>query len=321
MTAVSGSTLSYSAKGNREDLSDIIYNISPEDTPFMSNAGKGKASAVLHEWQTDALAAAAANAQLEGDAITAFDAFTATVRIGNYAQISRKLVSVSETQEVVSKAGRKSELAYQRAKVSAELKRDLEFNCLQNTSTNAGSSTVARVTGSFLVFLKSNINKASDGTSPVYTTIPNATRTDGTLRTVTETFLKDVVKQAYDNGGMPTLVMVGSGVKQTFSGFAGIATKTLFHQDTVLKPGSILGAADVYVSDFGKLSIIPNRFQRSRDAFVWDPEYVRMFYLRPFKIKQLAISGDVVGNEMLVVEWGVQVDNEKSHALIADIQA
>ena len=144
MAIVSNTFLTYAAIGNREDLADRIYNISPTDTPFMANIGKGKATATLHEWQTDSLAAAAANAQLEGDDTT-FTAAVATTRLGNTCQISRKDIIVSCTQDAVNKAGRRKEMVYQMAKRAKELKRDCEFILTNNQAPVAtGNSTLAR---------------------------------------------------------------------------------------------------------------------------------------------------------------------------------
>ncbi len=179
MAIVTNTFLTYSAKGIREDLSNVITNISPEETPYMSNIGRENVSNSLFEWQTDALAAAAANAQLEGDDVSSFDAVTATVRLQNYAQISSKNVVISGTEEKVNKAGRKSELAYQIAKRGAELKRDIEFSCLNPNAAVAGDSSTARETGSLGAFLKTNTNRGTGGDDPTYTTIPTDTATDG----------------------------------------------------------------------------------------------------------------------------------------------
>jgi len=169
MSAIANTFQTYDAKGIREDLSDIIYNISPTETPFMANAGRGKASNTLFEWQTDSLANTnTSNAQLEGDDVSSFDAVSPTVRLGNYTQISRKTVVIAGTEEVVNKAGRKSELAYQLAKKGKELKRDMEAICLANQGAAAGNDTTARVTGSILAFIKTNVNLAGVSSGALY---------------------------------------------------------------------------------------------------------------------------------------------------------
>jgi hypothetical protein len=304
----------HSAIGQREDLTDIIYDISPTETPFMSSIGKTKATAVYHEWQTDSLAAATtANAAVEGaDATSA--TLAPTVRLGNYTQIIQKTVQVSGTLDTVNKAGRKSEKAYQLAKASAELKRDLETILLANQGRSAGTSTVARKLGSLLSWIKTNSDKASDGADPA--TIGVSTRTDGTQRTFTEALLKTVVAEVFDSGGSPKILMVGSAGKQKVSSFAGIAAQRYMAPGNT--PTTIIGAADVYMSDFGTMSVVPNRFMRTREALVLDPEYAALAYLRPFQTNDLAKTGDSE-NTQLLAEVTLEVKNEAAHGGIFDL--
>jgi hypothetical protein len=304
----------HTAIGQREDLTDIIYDISPTETPFMSSIGKTKATAVYHEWQTDSLAAATtANAAIEGaDATSA--TLAPTVRLGNYTQIIQKTVQVSGTLDTVNKAGRKSEKAYQLAKASAELKRDLETILLANQGRSAGTSTVARKLGSILSWIKTNSDKASDGSDPA--TIGVSTRTDGTQRTFTEALLKTVVSEVYVSGGSPKILMVGAAGKQKVSSFAGIAAQRYMAPGNT--PTTIIGAADVYMSDFGTMSVVPNRFMRTRDALVLDPEYAALAYLRPFQTNDLAKTGDSE-NTQLLAEVTLEVKNEAAHGIIADL--
>jgi hypothetical protein len=304
----------HTAIGQREDLTDIIYDISPTETPFMSSIGKTKATAVYHEWQTDSLAAATtANAAIEGaDASSA--TLSPTVRLGNYSQIIQKTVQVSGTLDTVNKAGRKSEKAYQLAKASAELKRDLETILLSNQGRSAGSSTIARKMGSLLSWIKTNSDKASDGADPA--TIGVSTRTDGTQRTFTEALLKTVVAEVFSSGGSPKILMVGAAGKQKVSSFAGIAAQRYMAPSNT--PTTIIGAADVYMSDFGTMSVVPNRFMRSRDALVLDPEYAALAYLRPFQTNDLAKTGDSE-NTQILAEVTLEVKNEAAHGIIADL--
>jgi len=315
MAIVSNTFTTYSAKGIRENLSNIIYNISPEETPFQSNIGKDSVQNTLYEWQTDALQAAATNAQLEGDDIGTYDPVTATVRMQNYCQISRKTVVLSATEEVVNKAGRKSELAYQLAKKGAELKRDMELVMVQSQIASAGSTSAARTTGSVLAFIKTNTD--TTGTDPSYTTLPNSLRTDGTVRTFTETILKNVIQKTWTSGGTPKILMTGPVNKQRVSGFAGIAA-TRYNIEGGAKPATIVGAADVYVSDFGNVTVVANRFQRERDALVLDPEYASVAYLRPFQQMELAKTGDAE-KRLLIVEYGLKITSENAHGLAADL--
>jgi hypothetical protein len=269
---------------------------------------------VYHEWQTDSLAAATtANAAIEGaDATSA--TLAPTVRLGNYTQIIQKTVQVSGTLDTVNKAGRKSEKAYQLAKASAELKRDLETILLANQGRSAGTSTVARKLGSLLSWIKTNSDKASDGADPA--TIGVSTRTDGTQRTFTEALLKTVVAEVFTSGGSPKILMVGASGKQKVSSFAGIAAQRYMAPGNT--PTTIIGAADVYMSDFGTMSVVPNRFMRTRDALVLDPEYAALAYLRPFQTNDLAKTGDSE-NTQLLAEVTLEVKNEAAHGIIADL--
>jgi hypothetical protein len=232
--------------GLREDLSDMIYNISPTDTPLMSTLAKSKATAVYHEWQTDNLSASTtANALVEGDDAVATTS-APTFRIGNYTQIVGKTVQVSGTLEAVDKAGRKSEKAYQLAKASSEIKRDIETILFANQGKAAGSSSTARKMGTMLSWLKSNTSfDATSGADP--TTAGTSTRTDGNVRTFTETILKEIIREAYINGGNPKVMYVSPIGKQKTSTFAGIAAQR--YQAPSDAPTTIIGAADVYLSD------------------------------------------------------------------------
>ena len=304
----------HTAIGQREDLTDIIYDISPTETPFMSSIGKTKATAVYHEWQTDSLAAATTgNAAIEGaDATSA--TLAPTVRLGNYTQIIQKTVQVSGTLDTVNKAGRKSEKAYQLAKASSEIKRDLETILCANQGRNAGTTTIARRMGSLLSWIKTNTDFGSGGADPA--TIGVSTRTDGTQRTFTEALLKTVVSEVFVSGGSPKILMVGAAGKQKVSSFAGIAAQRYMAPGNT--PTTIIGAADVYMSDFGTMSVVPNRFMRTRDALVLDPEYAALAYLRPFQTNDLAKTGDSE-NTQLLAEVTLEVKNEAAHGGIFDL--
>jgi hypothetical protein len=317
MAIVTNTFTTFDAKGIREDLSNIITNIAPEETPYMSNIGREAISNSLFEYQTDTLAAAAANKQIEGDDVASFDAVVATVRLQNYAQISRKTIILSATEEVVNKAGRRSELAYQIAKRSAELKRDQEFTMLNGAVAAAGSTSVARGTASLGAFIKTNVDMQTNGANPSYTTLPSSARTDGNVRTFTETILKNVIQQVWAAGGAPKILMTGPVNKQRVSGFAGIASSR-FNINGGEKPATLIGAVDLYVSDFGTVAVIANRFQRERDAWVLDPEYAKMTVLRPYQQVELAKTGDAE-KRMLLVEWGHKVLAENAHGLAADL--
>jgi hypothetical protein len=319
MTIVANTFLTFDAKGLREELSNVIYNISPEDTPFMSGAGKEDVSQTLYEWQTDALAAAiSTNAALQGDDIASFPAVTPTVRVGNYTQISRKLLVLSGTLEAVNKAGRRSEFAYQMSKRSAELKRDMEKTMLENIGAVAGNSTTAPLTATLGAWVKSNVSTGSGGGNPAYTSgVPGAARTDGTTRQYSETILKTVAQSVWAAGGTLKVHMLGPETKVLASTFTGIAANT--YNINSAKPATIIGAADVYVSNFGVLRLVPNRFQRERDGWFIDFEYVSVAYLRSFNTEPLAKTGDA-RKAMLLVEWGLKVKQEAALGLAADLK-
>jgi hypothetical protein len=307
--------------GQREDLTDVIYDISPQDTPIMSSIGKGNARAVYHEWQTDSLAAATtANAAVEGaDATDA--AVSPTTRLGNYTQIVTKTIRVSGTLESVDKAGRKSEKAYQMAKASAELKRDIETIITANQGRDAGDATNARKMGALLSWIKTNssVNGTSvTGVDP--TTIGVSTRTDGTQRTFTEQLLKDVVQEVFVSGGTPTLAVMRPALKQKISSFTGISQHRINTQGS--GDVTILAGADLYQSDFGVLQLVPDRFMRSsdREVLILDPEYAALAYLRPFSTKDLAVTGDSERSQILA-ELTLEMRNEAAHGIVADLDA
>ena len=304
----------HSAIGMREDLIDVIYDISPTETPIMSTLARTKATAVFHEWQTDSLSAAtSANAAVEGaDGVSA--TISPTTRLGNYTQIVQKVVQTSGTLEAVNKAGRRSERAYQLAKASSELKRDMETIITATQGRDAGSSSSARKLGAILSWLKTNTSKGTSGTDP--TTIGVSTRSDGATRTFTEQLLKDEVASAFDSGGNPTMLVVGSGLKQKVSSFAGIAAQRYMAPGD--QPTTIIGAADVYMSDFGTLSVVPDRFMRTRDALLIDPEYMALSYLRPFQTNDLAKTGDSEKTQLLC-EFTLEMRNEAASAIVADL--
>lgn len=318
MAIVANTFTRYSAIGMREDLSNVIYNISPEETPFVSNIRRDAISNTFTEWQVDELAAAAVNKQLEGDDISSFTAVTPTSRLGNYTQIMRKDLVISETVEAVTTAGRSSDLAYSLAKVGAELKRDIEFNVLSNTVAAAGSTTAARTTAGLPAFIRTNTSKGGgSGADPtVANGIVNVARVDGTQRAMTEAMLKSTAQKVWVEGGTPRMVLCGAHVKTVISGFAGIAG-TRFNVNGN-KPATIIGAADIYVSDWGNLEIVPGRFGRARDAFVLDPSLCALAVLRPMKTVKLARTGDAE-KRMIITELALKVDQQKGLGIVADL--
>lgn len=308
MSAITNTFTTASAVGIREDLSDIIYNIAPTDTPFMSGIKKGKAANTYFEWQIDTLASAANNKVNEGnDYASTAAAVTATTRTGNYCQISDKNGTVSGTQRAVKTAGRKDEFAYQIAKRGKELKRDIEYALTQNGSY---SSTDPRQTRGLAGWLSTNcLVGGGSGAAPSGNTAPVA----GTSRAFTESLLKSTIQSCWTAGGSPTVLMVGGALKQTVSTFTGNATRMNDADEAAL-----YAAVDVYYSDFGKLKIVPNRFQETTTAFVLDMEMWQVNYLRPFNTEELAKTGDA-DRFLLNVEYGLQSNQQAASGQIRDL--
>jgi len=310
----------FDAIGVKEDLADIIFDISPVEVPFLSNVGKKKAKQTFFEWQTDALSAAVTtNAVIEGDDTTAV-AVSPTSRVGNYTQIMKKAFTISGTLEATDRAGRAEEAAYQKAKRLKELKRDMEATLTSSQVAVAGGNTTARKTAAFDSWLVTNRNNGNGTTGDyAYSTTPITARTaatTGTIRTFTETILKDVIKQQWSSGGQTKMLMVGPVNKQIVSAFAGIAASR--NNVPGNKQASIVGAADVYVSDFGNVQVVPNRFMPEDRAYLIDPEFVSIATLRPVFSEKLAKTGDSEKYHVLT-EFGLQVDNEKAHGVARDL--
>ena len=315
MTIIANTFTSFDAKGIREELANVISNIAPEETPFTSNVGSENVSNTFFEWQLDDLSRVDVTPVIDGDDVASFDATTATVRVGNYTQIRRRSMIIADNLGFQDLAGRNDEVAYQLAKRGKEIKRDLETIYTGNTARSAGSASAGRVTAGLGAWIATNVNKAGDGTNPTAVDGSDA-RNDGTQRDFTEAMLKDVMQQAYTSGGNPSVLMVGPYNKTVVSGFAGIAAQR--YQAPTDGPTTIIGAADVYLSDFGALTVVPNRFSRERDAWCLDTEYASIATLRPIQAVDLAKTGDAE-KKMLICETGLKVSNEKAHGLIADL--
>ena len=302
-----------SAIGNREDLADVIYRISPTQTPVLSAAAKAKATAITHEWQTQDLAAASPTGSIvtEGaDAST--KTVTPTVRLGNRCQINSKSISVSGTQTAVNPAGRKDELAYQLAMISLEIKRDMESGILQNDTVGSAPNKARGLRG----WVVDNTSVGAGYVAPsAYTGTATTATTDGTQRAFTEALLKATLQAVFNAGGDPDMIIVPPNQKQTFSTFTGNATRFDKSEDAKL-----YASVDVYVSDFGELSVMPDRFFRAanREAFVLQTDKLAIAYLRPFTTFELATTGDAQ-NRQVVVEWTVECRAPKAHAAIYDL--
>lgn len=305
----------------REDLIDKIYNVSPEEVPVTTAIGKTTATNTFHEWQRDALAAANKdNALIDGDDFSA-QALTATDRVGNYCQIFSKQPAVSRRSNIVKKAGQKTAMAYQKAKLMKELKRDIEAAVLSNNAAVAGNSTTASKMAGFGTMVYTNISSGATGSTTAHTSgAATVAPVSGTDRAFTETLLKDVVKLAYTNSGsIPKMVVMTPTAKTTFSGFTGIAVNR--YQVNKGQQGRIVGGADVYMSDFGELEIVPHYIMATsapNDVFLINPEFASLAFLDGFRSEEIGKSGDSE-KQLITVDVTLRIDSEKAMAKIADI--
>jgi hypothetical protein len=303
-----------------EDLQKAYVSISPTECPFQKLAKRGTADNSLFEWTAVDLAAPDENNRVvEGDDAPAVDAGTLGERRQNYTQLSDKVVSVSSRSNAVKGKPDIQKLGKQLYFKTRELKRDMEKMLLGNVAAASGSSGTASATAGLPAFLRTNTDRGTGGADPTTSGsggagYPNAAATDGTLRALTETMLNNLIADCWDQGAEPSTIMVAGRVKQKISStFTGNATRYKQADDKRL-----VGAVDVYVSDFGELSVLPNRFQRSRDLFVLDDDHVTIKFLQPLKQAPLAKTGHA-DRRMLSAEYGLMVDQEAAHGIIADI--
>lgn len=305
---------SYDAVGNKEDLSDIIYDISPAETPFLSAIPKTKATGTKHEWQIDSLTAASStNFVIEGDDATN-DASTATTRLFNYRAISDKVAQVTSTQDAVGKAGRRSEMAYQMEKRMKELKRDVEKILLENNAYVAGNDTLAAECAGAQAYIKTNTSVASDAVASAGN--GSDAHTDGTARALQESFVESVLASAWTNGGTPSLGILNAFQKRKFASFSGSSTKTQDGSKT-----KVVNSVDIYIDPLGnEVRLVPCRQVPTDVAMFFDPEYVKFAVLQDFNTQDLAKTGHST-RKMITVEYTLEMCNEAAHAGIYDLSA
>lgn len=312
MTVPTNTFQTYQAVGNREDLSDIIYMVSPFDTPFQSMIGRTTASSTTHEWQTDALPAAdGSNAQIEGDDASAASV-VATTRLSNRCQISSKTISVSTIQDsAVDKAGRKKELAYQVEKSMRALKVDIETILTSNQAPVTGNASTATKLRPLCGWYATNDSRGSGGADGT----TSAAATDGTQRSMSETLLRTVLTNIYTNSNsFATTIMSGPAQRANLSTvLTGGATKFYSVEDKKLT-----ATVSVYDSDFGPLKLIPNRFQRARDVHVINPEYWAVSYLEPIQMQDLAVTG-LSRKKQIWGTYTLESRNEAASGIVADL--
>lgn len=323
MAIDTGTSLTFDLRGLAEDVEDVIFNISPTDTPALTGAKRKKVSAVYHQWQTDSLASAASNAAVEGDDST-YAVVTPTTLLGNYAQISKKTVMVSGTADAVRKYGRKEEFAYQIAKKGKELKRDIEFAIVQNQASSAGSTTAGRTSAGLESMIVNYVKPSgsANGSTPGFSNGIWTAPTDGSINTsatLTEALLVSALELAWQDGGDPSVIMTNTQQKRviaTFGGankFSGVDVAGSRTAQAV-----VIGGVDLYISDFGEHKIMLNRYMRQRTVLAIDPEYYSVGFLRPIKFEERAKTGDATRGELLC-EWTLIADNPDAHAKVQDL--
>ena len=306
----------YGTKGIREDLADIIYNIAPTDTPFMSNVGKGSSAGTYHEWQTDDLTAAADNKVAEGVAAPAAES-VATTRVGNYTQIASKTVSVTGSNEAADAAGRASQMAYQLAKKGMELKRDMEKTLVGTDKAQVAGAAggTARELGSVTSWIGTNCSVgATAGAAPTGNGTDIAT--SGDARVLTDTILNGVIEDVWQSGGNPSMIMCGAFQKSKITGFTGNTATSRKFTDAEAK--KFINAVDVYVSDYGELNVVPNRLMLTDTLLVLQPDMWSVDTYRDFQTKDLAVTGDFESKQLLV-EYTLTSKNEAASGAIRDL--
>ena len=308
MAKVTNAFDTYSATADREDLSNIIYNISPMQTPFMSSIGTRNVKNVVFDWQTEVLPTPSSSGELEGFELSR-SAAQATVRESNVCMISKRDATVSGSQEVSDAAGKRSEMAHQLALMAKALKRDMEEALCQNGAKTTGNATTARVTGGFESWVETNVSRGSGGSGAGNGAAP----VDGTQRDLTEQLLKDVLQLSFENGGEPSLAICGPHNKQIISGFTGRSQAR-----QMIDANTVEASVSIYSSDFGELQIVPSNRSREKSLLLVDPEYAKVAYLRNFQTVDIATIGDAE-TKMIVVEYGLEVSNEAAHGVVADL--
>lgn len=318
--AVPSNTIQAVARvGVREDLSDRIAELFPDETPFQRAIGKEKATQVYHEWQTDALAAANHdNKTIQGDDL-ANESRPNTVRVGNYTQIMKKVVGASTTVEASLKAGRKSELAREIMKAGKEIRTDAEKRFCGNYAAVPPASGTAGESAGALAFIRTNASRGASGANPTLsgstTGYPNAAATNGTQRAFTEALLKANLAAVWSAGGNPELVIMSVTQKQTAAAFGGLATQ---RRETGDKKVTIVAGADVYVSDVGEVEFVPSRYCSTRDALIVDPDMWAVAELDPLKMIDLATTG-LATRKAMYQEVTLVCRNEAASGVIADL--
>jgi len=312
MAQVGNTFDTYDSVGIREDLSDVIHNITPDETPFYSACKKTKAKSTLVEWQTDTLRSSAANAHIEGDETT-FDAVSATTRLNNRTQIFKNAVVIPDTDEGVNKAGRKQEIAYQTLKIAREQKLDIESALFANQAAVAGSSTAARKLAGLGAWVKTN-EENGGGSAAAPTGDGTDARTAGTAQNLTQDDFDSVMQQIWTSGGNPDRVYLSPVNMNVALGFAGNN-----NQRSQVQAGdeTVVKSLDVYVTPWGTVEFVPSRECRGSDVYILQNDMWEVAVLRGTKNTEMAKTGDATKRQV-VTELTLCSKNEAASGGIFD---
>lgn len=298
----------YDQVGKKEDIADLITNISPTKTPMQTTIGRETVWNTYYQWQEDSLSAPAVNAQIEG-AVAPSSTFTATVMRYNTTQIFIKTVAASGSTDAIKAYGRKQELAYQLSKKSAEIKRDLEYALVGTAQAYAvGSDSVARQFGGVQSMIgPTHVFYADTG--------DNTAPTTPVLTPLSENLVLAANQQLYTDGGEATIFMIKPADALIVAGFAA-ATGRVRYLDADEK--KVVNVVNIYESPFGSQRVVINRFQATNNAFLFDPTYWKLMVMRNWFRENLAKTGDFT-EMMLVGEFGLKHRNYLASALLTDL--
>lgn len=313
MAQISNSFATFNSSRVREQLMDKIWNVSVAETPTLALIGKESVEGPFVEWLTDTFRAGASNKVEQGNTATP-TARTNVSRYSNRTQISEDVMSITGTQQAAEKAGGKDEVAYQRTKSMMEVKKDIEFGCLQNTTAITAAGGTAPQSRGFLGFIATNTSKGASGVDP--NPLSNTAPTDGTQRAFTETLFKDVLKLMFDNGSpdMDNIyALIPSAQRSTFDGF--LAGQTRFDKS---EDKTLTATLEVYIGPFGRVKAVNARHMRSREVFLINRDYAKLGTLRKMNAKPLGVRGDAY-EEQVNCEWTLIVNNEKAHGAVRDL--
>lgn len=313
MPQATNSFATFNSSRVREQLMDKIWNVSVSECPTLALIGKEKVDGPFVEWLTDSFAAGASNKVEQGNVPT-IGATSDVVRYGNRTQISEKSGAITGTQDRVEKAGESSEYDRQVAKKMVELKKDVEFGVLQNTTAITAAAGVAPQSRGLIGFLATNGSRGAGGAAP--NAVTNTAPTDGTTRAFTETLLKDTMKLMFDNGApdMDNIyALIPSAQRSVFDTF--LASQTRFDK---AEDKTLTATLEVYIGPFGRVKAVNARHMRSREVILLNKEYASLGVLRPMRDTELAKRGDA--REFMVnTEWTLLVKNERAHGIVADL--